>query len=157
MTEGVHVMAKHRYKMMGLLLASIYWLVDSSLHVLFYGEEHFEFIPSELNELWMRTAIFILVIFLGGYADYQTKKILQKEKEKAKVFYATIHATHHILHNFLNKMQLFQVEAEKSVDFDKELLALFAQVIAGTVDQLEKLESISSISEEKIKESLFPK
>lgn len=148
-------MNNHLYKVLGFLVACVYWLADSSIHKLFYGEEHFEFIPSELNELWMRTTIFGLVIVLGSYADHHTRKILQKEKEKAKVFFATVSASHYILNNFLNKMQLFKFEAEKSSDFDKNILVLYDHVIQDTAEQIKKLESITDISEESIKDTIY--
>lgn len=149
-------MNNHRYTFIGIIFATTFWLIDSSLHFLLYEEKTFEFIPSEFNELWMRTAIFVMVIALGTYADYHTKKIIQKELEKSKIFFATIHATHHILHNFLNKMQLFRIAAEKSSDFDKDILLLHDHVIQDTITQIKRLESIADITEQDINDSLFP-
>lgn len=150
-------MKNHLYKFLGFLIAGLYWLFDSSIHKFIYCEEQFEFIPSEFNELWMRTAIIFMVILLGSYADYNTKKIIEKEKEKSKIFFVTVSASHHILNNFLNKMQIFKMEAEKSSDFDKSKLALYDLVINDTAEQIKKLESITDISEEKIKDLVYPK
>lgn len=150
-------MAQHRYKIVGILIACMFWLVDSSIHKFLYGEETFEWLPSSGNELWMRVAIFVLVILLGGYTDYHTAMLLKKEDEKYKVYASTITVSHHILHNFLNKMQLFRLEAERSSDFDKSRLALYDQVIAETSEHIERLEAVSELSEESIKATLFPK
>ena len=154
--DSLH-MNNHLYKSLGLLIACFYWLIDSLIHKFLYREEHFEFIPSEFNELWMRTAIFFLVILLGGYADFHTKKILLKEEEKIRIFRSTVRATHHILNNFLNKMQLFLLEAESSSDFDKSKLALFNQAIQDTAEQIKEMESITDISEENIEDTVYPK
>jgi len=150
-------MNNHLYKALAFLIACFYWFADSSIHKYLYGEEHFEFIPSEFNELWMRTAIFVLLIVLGIYADHHTRKIIQKEKEKTRVFLATVSASHHILNNFLNKMHLFKFEAERSSDFDKNILTLYDHVIQDTAEQIKKLESITNISEESIKDTVYLK
>lgn len=151
------VMNNHRYKSLGLLIACLYWLADSLIHKFFYGEIHLEFIPQDFNELWMRLAIFLMVICLGAYADFHTKEILLKEAEKRKVFLSTVSATNHILNNFLNKMLLFKLEAERCSDFDKGKLALYDQIIYDTTKQIKKLESITELSAKNIKETVFPK
>lgn len=150
-------MNNHLYKSLGFLIACFYWLGDSSIHKFVYREKHFEFIPSEFNELWMRIAIFFLVVLLGSYADYHTQKIMQKEEEKIKVFRTTVDASHHILNNFLQKMMLFRMAAEKSLDFDKSKLALYDQIIIDTAKQIKKLDAITHISEETIKDTVYPK
>jgi len=64
-----------KYSLSGLIVATTYWLFDSSIHYFFYEEAEFEFIPSTVNELWMRTIIFILVIGFGIYVDISVKRM----------------------------------------------------------------------------------
>ncbi len=149
-------MTHYRYKVVGIVVAALFWLVDSVTHKFFYGEEIFEWIPSSGNELWMRTAIVVLLVSLGAYTDYHTARLLREEDEKLRVYTSTISVSHHILHNFLNKMQLFRLEAERSADFNKSRLALYDQVIAETSEQIKRLEAVSEISEEGIKAAVFP-
>ena len=54
----------------GFVLASIFWLFESSVHYLIFEESQFEFIPGELNELWMRIIIFLLIMIFGIFADF---------------------------------------------------------------------------------------
>ncbi len=65
----------YKYSLFGLFIAALYWFIDSSIHYFGYSEADFEIIPSEFNELWMRTAIFTLVIGFGAYVDISVKRI----------------------------------------------------------------------------------
>lgn len=70
---------------------------------------------------WFFVLISTLVIFLLTRQAWQ--KHVQATKEKREVFKRTVAGAFHILLNYLNKMQLLTLEAERSQDFDKELLA----------------------------------
>jgi len=71
-----------KFSLSGLILATMFWVFDSSIHYFFYEEEEFEFIPSSFNELWMRTAIFILVVGFGIYVDLSVKRMKKLYDEK---------------------------------------------------------------------------
>ena len=134
-----------------------YWLLDSVIHYLWYREFEFEIIPSELNELWMRCIIFVLLILFGVFADYHSNKLLRKENEKHEVYKSMLHATHHILNNFLNNMNLFRYEAENCKDFDKDILKLYEKVTTDTITQIKNLENIQSPNKEIIEKRYKPK
>jgi len=79
--------------------------------------------------------------------------IVQKENEKYTVFRSMLDATNHILRNFLNNMQLFHMEAEKSKDFSNDILKLYDVVIDETVRQIRNLEELQNPSKENIEET----
>ena len=148
---------KINYTILSILLAIVLWVIDATAHVLFFGDDEFEFIPTNINELWMRSTIVVLVICFGLFADYQTKKILKSEYEKRIVFRATVSASQHILNNLLNNMQYFKLKIDESKDFDKETSELFQQSIEGAEELVKKLSSVDEITEDKIKDSVSPK
>lgn len=76
---------KHNYILVGLLIAIGYWFIDSAIHFWGYGEFKFEVIPSDFNELWMRTAIFVLVISFGVYCHYATRREKKLLEEKLRL------------------------------------------------------------------------
>ncbi|MCH9735141.1 MAG: cell wall metabolism sensor histidine kinase WalK [Actinomycetia bacterium] len=82
---------------------------------------------------------------------------LRIELEKAKVYEAMLSAAHHVLNNFLNKMQLFKLTAENTADFDRDVLSLYDEVINTASEQIEALGSIATIDEKSIGESVAPK
>jgi PAS domain S-box-containing protein len=61
---------QHPYLKLGALVALVFWLIDSSLHYFAYSEESFEFIPSDIDELWMRILICVILVAFGWYVDY---------------------------------------------------------------------------------------
>jgi methyl-accepting chemotaxis protein len=80
-----------------------------------------------------------------------------REKEKLEIYLSMTQAAHHILNNLLNQLQLFKLEAEKSKDFDKEILQLFDGVANEASDLIHKLSNVSQLTKESIKESVVPK
>lgn len=51
--------------LLSIILALAFWLVDSCIHYLLYREPTFQFIPPDINELWMRIVICLLILSLG--------------------------------------------------------------------------------------------
>lgn len=77
-SKGKHVKAKHYFLKFTVPLAALFWLLDSFVHYFWYGELDFEIIPSDANDLWMRSSIFILLSSFGLFADTQSRKSIKK-------------------------------------------------------------------------------
>lgn len=151
-------MKKIKYSIAAFVLAFVFWFLDTSVHYFIYDEPHFEIIPDDFNELWMRTVIVLLVILFGIYTDSSTKKLLSKEKqlEAAGIYSSMIYASQHILNNLLNQMQLFKIEALKSDDFDPEIIKHYDNVISEATDLVQRLSQVESITSENIRASIDP-
>ena len=147
---------RHFFLLVPIFFASFFWLFESSLHHWAFGEPEFEFIPTDLNELWKRTTIFCLLVGFGIFADYHTRRILKKDEEKKEVFKAMVAASHHILNNFLANMTLFRSAAEESRDFDQEILALYDEVIDDAASQVRRLVDIQEPDRTKIEKRYKP-
>jgi hypothetical protein len=153
----MQIKKQYFYLKIAILVALSYWVIDSFIHFIGYGEIEFELIPSDFDELWMRGVIFIMLMAFGFFADHHTHKIRIADYEKHQLYIAMLNASHHILNNFLNNMQLFTQEAKGSKVFDKDLLALYQKVIDETTDQIKSLEGIENPDREKIEEIYKPK
>jgi len=127
---------KHQFTVISISIALLFWFFDSVIHHFVYGEQGFEVFPSDLNELWMRCVIVVLIVAFGVFADRRTGL------EKADVYQAMLGATNHILRNHMQKMLLFCNEAENSKDFDKDVLKLYEQMIDETNAQIRNLDNI---------------
>ena len=132
-------------------IALVFWLTDSFVHYFGYGEETFEVIPSDPNELWMRCIIVVLIIAFGVFADYRSGH------EKADVYKSMLSASNHILRNHIQSMLIFREEALKSKDFDKDILNDFDQMIDKTVAEIRNLENIQEPSKSNIEDRYLPK
>jgi len=69
--------SKH-YTIISIVISIIFWIEETLIHKLFFGEDHLEIIPHETNELWMRIFMVILLTGFGVYADYRTNKLINK-------------------------------------------------------------------------------
>lgn len=149
-------MNKYNYFLKSIVAAVLFWLLDSSIHHLFFGEPEFEFVPTEPNELWMRLVIVGLLILFGLYTDKHTARLIKKEKEKRVIFNATISSTQHILNNMLNQTQYLKMLAEESNAFDKESVALFDKVMQEGSELVQSLSNVEELTVENIKEAVEP-
>jgi len=151
-------MNKIKYFIVSSTIALMFWFFDTSIHYFVYGEPHFELIPSNTNEFWMRLVIIVLIISFGSYADYSTQKLLIKEKqlEANRIYNSMIYASHHILNNLLNQMQLFKMEAMKSNDFDKEIIRLYDNAIDEATSLIDELSQVENITGDNIWASIDP-
>jgi len=77
------ILKTHKYAISGLIISVFFWLFDSAVHYFFYREPKFEVIPSDFNELWMRSSIFFIVIGFGAYVDFSVngRRKLQIEQQ----------------------------------------------------------------------------
>jgi hypothetical protein len=149
--KGKDMRKKHLFTAISISFALLFWFSDSVVHYYGYGEHAFEVLPSDLNELWMRCAIVLLIVAFGVFADHRTGL------EKVVVYRAMLGATNHILRNHLQNMLLFREEAENSKDFDKDVLKLYDQMIDKTVEQIRNLENIQEPSKANIEDRYRPK
>lgn len=143
--------------MNAICLATLMWLTDSVVHKFMFGEESFKFVPDEINELWMRTTIVVLLILFGIYADKQTKKIMEKEREKEAIYNATVVSAQHILNNLMNKIQYFKIVAEENNIYTPEVAQVYEETIQNGEDLVSKLSSVKVLTEENISNSVYPK
>lgn len=148
---------KYFFFKVSILFALSYWMFDSLIHYLVYGEFEFELIPSDSNEIWMRCMIFILLVAFGLFSDYHTNKIIKKDLEKQDVYIAMFGATKHILNNFLQGMKLFREIAKDSKDIDENVLKLYDSTINNAVEQINNLDDIKDPNKETIEQRYLPK
>jgi hypothetical protein len=151
-------MKKYIYSIIGCFVAVSFWFIESLVHYYIFEEGVFKIIPSRINELWMRTALAYLTIFFGIFADFHTRKMLKKEKqlEALKIYRTTVLATHQILNNLLNQMQLFKIQLLRDNNVDKKTIDRYDGALKDASGLIEKLSSIEEISKENIEESVRP-
>ena len=150
-------MDRHKFTVLGLGLALIYWVAESIIHRFVYAEEFFEIVPSDVNEFWMRLLIIGLIVGFGIFADNRARKIKASEQEKHAVFVATVRSTQHILNNLLNQLQLAFYDLEKEGCLESETRKLLERSIREGKEQVERLSAVSDINTEAIEQSVRPR
>lgn len=151
-------MKQKKYTILSLSVAILFWFTDTFIHYFIYGEPDLEFIPEDFNELWMRTFIIVLMIAFGIYIDRSIHKLLNKEKqlEATRIYKSMVFATHHILNNLLNQMQLVKLEASNSKDFDPQIIKLYDETINEAQNLIHKLSDVENITDKNIFASVDP-
>ncbi len=134
-----------------LLIASITFNVDlfEKLVDLLNNLEQYE-----IDELIIPVLIFLLFAFVDVIKRNRFEKV---NTEKFKIYSAMMSSTQHILNNFLNQMQLFKLTAEDTPKFNKEVLALYDEIIDDAEMQIKALGNVNHISELSIHEAVAPK
>ncbi len=142
---------RNRLTWISIFVAIVFWFFESAVHFFIFGEPTFEVLPSEIDEIWMRSVIIVLIVTIGVLADRQNKS------DRLDVYRSMLGATHHILNNFLQKMMRIRHAAEDSKDFDKYVLELYDQIIDDTTEQIRKLDNIANPSKSAIEDRYLPK
>ena len=149
-------MRQRKFTTFGIGLAMLYWITESAIHRYIYAEDFFEIMPSDLNEIWMRVLIIVLLAGFGIFADDQAAKIRNKEREKREVFLATVRSTQHILNNLLNQLQLVFFELDERHELESDTRRLLKQSIKEGKEQVERLSSVTEMRSESIEKSVKP-
>ena len=144
------IMINKMFTIASFVVAIIFWFFESSIHYFIREEPQFEIIPNDLNEIWMRIVIVLLIILFGILSDSITHKIIYKQLEVVRVYDSMIHTSNNILNNLLNQMQLFKEEALKSKDFDKDVIKLYDNSIKQASDLVDTFSNIKHMSQEHI-------
>lgn len=143
--------------LIGLVLSIAFFLVS-----LIFGLDTFEALTGVLTGLeeYEADELFLSIVILCVFASLDALRRRRRRKietEKLKIYKAMLSSTRHILNNFLNQMLLFKLTADKSPDFDPNVLKLYDQIIENAMEEIKALGEISEINESAIEASVTPK
>jgi hypothetical protein len=63
----------------------LFWVAESLVHAHVFDESHFELLPSEPNELWMRALIAWLFVAFGALGDRQIAALERTRRERERL------------------------------------------------------------------------
>jgi len=99
---------------------------------------------------WQTIKGWIYVFGSGGLIYFLTRGAyrlqLSAEKKRLESFKRTVRQSHHILLNYFNQMQLVILEAERSADFDKNMIELAREATDKATLEVHRLDSDESLS-----------
>ena len=76
------IKSRHFFFILAVPVALLSWFFDSFIHYFWYGELEFEIIPSDANDLWMRSTIFLLLAAFGLFADFKSRTSIAESIKK---------------------------------------------------------------------------
>lgn len=127
----------------------------------------FYFSPSG-GELWQVLsnralaifAIWTTAILTFKWKIHENEMMLVRqniEREKRKIYLATIKSAQHITNNLLNQLMIIQFEIDKHPTFDKEVISMFDEMIKEANILMKDLSNVKNISDENIIQSVYPR
>ncbi len=152
-----NLMKRYRVTILGFIVAVTVFAISTT-----YKIDLFEKLVTtlhkiekyEVDEILVSVFIFLMFVFIDFARRERLKKI---EHEKIKVYQAMLSSSHHVLNNFLNKMQLFKMTAENYIGFPKEVLNIYDNIFETALEQMEALSKVTDINEENITRSVLKK
>jgi len=144
---------KHRnlYLKASIPFALLYWGSESAVHYLIFEELEFDILPSDINELWMRCVISILLIAFGGFADYHTNVLLKKESEKKRLYYEIMSGMNHLVRNLQNNFSIINSSESIKKEFGEDIITLLNQSSKEVENILTQLTELENLDPELVK------
>lgn len=147
---------KHRFLMITIFFSLGFWFFESLLHFFIFDQSgHFEFIPHDLNEFWMRIIICVLIIIVGFIADRYIIVLQKVHDEKLRTLKATMFNVQDIAGNALNQVSLYCAEAEDIGEFDSKSVEYINSIVLEATEKLRELGDIDKVAEEKNSQGIY--
>ena len=84
--DGRELKPQRTMTYMGILAAVVFWIVEAFIHTALFNEGQISqnMFPTDVNEIWMRTLISLMLIVVGVYADSSIMKPRKSELERLR-------------------------------------------------------------------------
>jgi len=145
-----------RFTLLGIMYAASVWVGASFIHYHHFGQ-YFHFWPDSPIEAAVRVLMFGALVVAGWYADRFTRLVQARELEKQQIYHEAIHASQHVLNNFLNRSMRMQLEAGKFPEFSQQVLDSFDQSVREAAKQLKGLDQLSPKHNGEIMAYVYPR
>jgi len=137
------------------------WYMGFGVLWIFFSDKVTETLAANIQILTFLQTLkgWFFVLMSGVLIFHLTKRAfneaLAKDREKLSVFRKTVEGVYHILLNYLNQMQLVTMEAERSCDFDKDILILSKDISEFALKELKKLDEIDTVTSAQIESVMY--
>ncbi|MDJ0807321.1 MAG: hypothetical protein QNJ78_10855 [Gammaproteobacteria bacterium] len=139
-----------------VLLSCLVWVAESLFHYfLFDHGHHFELIPDDQNELWMRIVICTIIIIFGGYIQRQSTKKKALEEEKLRTLKATMHTVEDRVGNTLLGIKFLLLDAQNSQIINLELSHEILKMIDDTINELREIRNLDVVREKRFSKDTY--
>ncbi len=137
----------------GGLISIIFWILESFIHLEIDKTDGMGYLPKDLNELWMRTVIIILIMSMSIYVHISHGREVKIEREKSRLkeqlldeqynkmelILDTRKQTQDALHNFNNSVSDIKRQIENDAVLTGEELSRLLSIISAMENKLSRL------------------
>ncbi|MDH5601680.1 MAG: hypothetical protein OEY78_10300 [Gammaproteobacteria bacterium] len=143
-----NVFKDNKIFLFSVFLAFLFWLGESLLHAVFFDEEkHFELIPHDADELWMRIVISLLVILMGFLVGRYVQLQKKIHQEKIRTLEASMVSMNEVVGNTLSLMSHYCDEYIKTGKIEMDSAKSMKEIIDETFSALNHLQDINKMIE----------
>ncbi|MBL4613659.1 MAG: hypothetical protein JKY27_02130 [Magnetovibrio sp.] len=119
-------------------------------HYLLELVDNSEFVEATPVMMFVMVAVYVDLFCLRRKTRRQRDDVQQRidvAQQRIQVMRETLVVVHHVVHNFLNNLQLFRFEAERSGALTPQSLQMFDDLIIETVQNIKDIEDRDAASE----------
>ncbi|WP_192035107.1 hypothetical protein [Halomonas sp. YLGW01] len=111
-----------------------------------------------LNRLLAIFAIWVTAILsISWMRKTEELHTMAREREKEKIYLATLYSAQHIINNLINQLYYVKMEAEKCPEFPQASIVVFDRVLEEGEALMVQLSEVDDISEEAIRKAVLPR
>lgn len=99
--------------------------------------------------------VIITSTFLFIMIKRSNEQLIKKEEQKREIYKTTMRGVHHIVNNFLLKVNYFKEIINENKSVKKEIIENIDKIIFETAEELKKLSNIENPSKEKIRKVVY--
>lgn len=125
---------------------NVFEQVRLKVHEMMVHADHFEGDEVILVLVLVSVALFLDLIRLR----HKARRDHEIDQHRVEVMRLTMSTVHDVVNNFLNNLQLFRLEAERSQALNGEYLKLFDDLIEETAQKIKDIENMEVIAERQI-------
>lgn len=122
------IIKKYHTLIIGGLISIVFWVLESLIHLELYMADSIELLPTDINELWMRSLIVVLIMVMSIYAHFSQTRELKIERDKSQL-------KEQLLDEQYNKMELIlstrKQTQEALENFNKSVLSIRKNIEDG--------------------------
>lgn len=137
----------------GSFISITYWFLESFIDLELDDVDKIELLPKDMNELWMRSLIVILIMVMSIYVHFSQARELKIEREKLKLqeqlldeqynkmelILNTRKLTQEALRNFNNSVETIKQNIETGAVLSENELSRLLTIITAVQNKLSRL------------------
>ena len=131
---------------LSIVMVVLFWILDSLLHWVDYGDLRSAVLAPSPHELSTRVLISALIVCFGILATYYTNQLIRKGDETRRAYKATANESQRILKQFLHEVHYFEGEAEMAGGFDQKTMKYLGDALRKTEQRIDGLLELGEVT-----------
>ncbi len=137
-----NILKKFNIIIISIIISIAFWFLESFIHLELDKLDKVELLPKDINELWMRSLIVILIMAMSIYAHISHARKLKIEQEKLLLQEQLLDEQYSKMELILNARKLTQ---EALQNFNNSLISIKKNIKDGEMLSEKEVSRLSTI------------